>query len=99
MSLIRSSSLRIRGDPSVASGSRRMGGASNHSIRVVLRDASGEPPFPLDKGKGKIDEIKYPRGSEYLKLAMQNALAVGPSRIEPLYGATFARRYRPPFGV
>ena len=30
---------------------------------------------------------------------MQNASAVGPSRIEPLYGATFARRYRPPFGV
>ena len=30
---------------------------------------------------------------------MQNALAVGPSRIEPLYGATFARRYKPPFSV
>ena len=24
---------------------------------------------------------------------------MGPSRIEPLYGATFARRYRPPFGI
>ena len=24
---------------------------------------------------------------------------MGPRRIEPLYGATFARRYRPPFGV
>ena len=30
---------------------------------------------------------------------MQNALAVGPSRVEPLFGETFARRYRPPFGV
>ena len=30
---------------------------------------------------------------------MQNALAVGPSRVEPLYGEIFARRYRPPFGV
>ena len=30
---------------------------------------------------------------------MQNALAVGPSKVGPLYGATFARRYRPPFGV
>ena len=30
---------------------------------------------------------------------MQNALAVGPSRIKPLYGATFARRYKPPFSV
>ena len=30
---------------------------------------------------------------------MQNALAVGPSKVGPLYGATFSRRYRPPFGV
>ena len=30
---------------------------------------------------------------------MQNALAVGPSQVKPLYGETFARRYGPPFGV
>ena len=30
---------------------------------------------------------------------MQNALAVGPRKVGPLYGATFARRYRPPFCV
>ena len=66
---------------------------------VAFRDSLGEPPLPLDKGKGRIDEIKYPVGSEYLKSAVQNALAVGPSRVEPLYGETFARRYRPPFGV
>ena len=30
---------------------------------------------------------------------MQNALTVGPRKVGPLYGATFARRYRPPFGV
>ena len=53
----------------------------------------------MDKGKGRIDEIKYPMGSEYLKSAVQNALAVGPSKVGPLYGETFARRYRPPFGV
>ena len=57
------------------------------------------PPFPLNKGKGRNDEIMYPEGSEYLKSAMQNALAMGPSKVGPLYGATFARRYRPPFGV
>ena len=57
------------------------------------------PPFPLDKGKGRVDQIKYPRGLEYLKSAVQHALAVGPSKVGPLYGATFARRYRPPFGV
>ena len=38
-------------------------------------------------------------GSKYLKSATQNALAIGPSRVEPLYGETFASRYRPPFGV
>ena len=53
----------------------------------------------MNKGKGRIDEIKYPRGLEYLKSAVQNALAVGLSRIGPLYGPTFVRRYRPPFGV
>ena len=66
---------------------------------VVLRDASGEPPSPLGKGKDKIDEIKYPVGSGYLKSAVQNALAVGPSRVVPLFGEVFVRRYRPPFGV
>ena len=95
----RSSSLRIGGDSSVVPDSGRTGGASDCLVVVALRDAPGEPPLPLDKGKGRIDEIKYPVGSEYLKSAVQNALAVGPSRIEPLYGGTFARRYRPPFGI
>ena len=83
-----SSSLRIGGDSPTVSGSG-----------VVLRNAPREPPFPLDKGKGKIDEVKYPWGSKYLKSSVQKALAVRPSRIEPLYGATFARCYRPPFGI
>ena len=95
----RSSSLRIGGDSSVSAGSGWTGGPSDRSAGVVLRDTPGEPPFPLNKGKGRIDEIKYPSGSEYLKSAVQNALAVGPSKVRPLYGATFAKRYRPPFGV
>ena len=37
--------------------------------------------------------------SEYLKFAVQHALTVGPSKVGPSYGATFAKRYRPPFGV
>ena len=69
------------------------------------------PPFPLDKGNVRVDQIKYPGGrggggggggggwSEYLQSAVQHALAVGPSKVGPLYGATFARCYRPPFGV
>ena len=58
MGLGRSSSLLIGGDPSAVSCSRRTGGASDSLTEVVSRDAPGEPPFPLDKGKGRIDEIK-----------------------------------------
>ena len=86
----RSSSLHIGGDSSAVSGSGWTGGESNRLVVVVLRDAPGEPPFALGKGKDKIDEIKYPVGSEYLKSAVQNALEVGLSRVEPLYGEVFA---------
>ena len=86
-----SSSLRIGGDSSTIFGSGRTGGESNRLAVVVPRDAPGEPPSPLDKGKDKIDEIKYPMGSEYLRSAVQNALAVSPSRVEPLYGEIFTR--------
>ena len=95
----RSSSLRIGGDSSAAAGSGRTGGASDRSTGVDLQDAPGVPPFPLDKGKGRVGHIKYPGGSKYLQSAVQHALAVGPSKVGPLYGATFARRYRPPVGV
>ena len=95
----RSSSLRIGGDSLVVAGSRRSGCVSDCSAGVELRDAPGAPPLPLDKGKGKVDLIKYPEGSEYLKSAVQHALTVGPSKVGSSYGATFARRYRPPFGV
>ena len=50
----RSSSLRIGGDSSIVAGSRRTGSASDLSGRVDLRDAPGEPHFPLNKGKGRI---------------------------------------------
>ena len=99
MGLGRSSSLRIGGDSSDVAGSGRTGGVSDRSAGVELRDALGAPPFPLDKGKGRVDLIKYPGGSEYLKSVVQHALVVGPSKVGPLYGVTFSRRYRPPFGV
>ena len=99
MGPIWSSYLRIGGDSLVVSGSGRTGGKSDRLAVVALGDAPGEPPFPLGKGKGKINEIKYHVGSEYMKSAVQNAMAVGPSKIEPLYGEIFARQYRPPFGV
>ena len=94
-----SSALRIGGDSSVKSGSGRTGGESNRLATVVRRDAPRELHSPLGKGKDKIDENKYPVGSEYLRSVVQNALAVGSSRVEPLFWEVFARRYRPPFGV
>ena len=73
----RSSSLRIGGDSSVAASSRRAGGASNRSAGVDLWEASGEPPFPLNKGKGRIDEIKYPEGSEIFKVRRAKCFSCG----------------------
>ena len=95
----RSCSLRIGGDSSAVANSGRTEGASDCSARVELRNAPGAPPFPLDKGKGRVNLVKYPGGSEYLKSAVQHASTMGPSKVGPSYGATFARRYRPPFGV
>ena len=63
----RSSSLRIEGDSSLVSGSGWTGGEFDRLAVVTLRDAPGEPLFPLDKGNDKIDEIKYLVGSEYLR--------------------------------
>ena len=55
----RSSSPCIGGDSSAVASSGRTGGASDRSTGVDLRDAPGAPPFPLDKGKGRVDQIKY----------------------------------------
>ena len=95
----RSPSLRIGGDSSAAASSGRTDSASDRSVGVELRDTSRAPSLPLDKGKGKVDLIKYPEGSEYLKFAVQHALTMGPSKVGSSYEATFSRRYRPPFGV
>ena len=95
----RSSVLRIGSNPAKASSSSRTDGGYDNLAVVVHRAASGEPPFPLDKGKGKLNEIRFPSGFEYLRAAIQNAEAVGPNRVEPWYSQIFAARYGPPFGV
>ena len=95
----RSSSLRIGGNSSIVAGSGWTRGTSDRSVAVELRNVLGALPLPLDKGKGRINQIEYPKGSKYLKFAVQHALTVGPSKVGPSYGATFARRYRPSFGV
>ena len=82
----RSSSLRIGGDSLAATGSGKTDGASDRLTGVDLQDASWAPPFPLDKGKGRVDQIKYPGGSEYLKFVVHNALDMGLSKVGPLYG-------------
>ena len=94
-----SSILRIVSNHDEAFNSGRTDEGNDSFAMVVHRAASGEPPFPLDKGKGKINEIRYPSGSEYLRAAIQNVEVMGPSRVEPLYGEIFAARYGPPFGI
>ena len=94
-----SSALRIGSNPAEASSSDWTDGGNDNLTVVVHRAAPGEPPFPLDKGKGKINEIRYPSSFEYLRAAIQNVETVGPSWVEPLYGEIFAARYGPPFGV
>ena len=59
----RSSVLRIGSNPVEASSSGQTGGESDSLAVVVHRDAPGELPFPLDNGKGKINEIRYPSSS------------------------------------
>ena len=99
MGLGRSFVLRIGSNHAKASSSGRTDGG-NHSLAMVVHQAaSGEPPFPLDKGKGKINEIQYQSSSEYLRVIIQNVEVVGPSRVEPLYGEIFAAWYGPPFGI
>ena len=93
------SSLRISDGSSAIANTRQIRGASDRPAMVVRRDALGVPPLPLDKGKGRINLIEYPEGSDYLKSAVQHAVTVGPSKVGPSYGSTFAKRYRPPLGV
>ena len=95
----RSSVLRIGSDSTKASSSGRTGGESDSLAVVVHQVAPREPAFPLYKGKGKISEIRYPSGYEDLRAAIRNAVAIGPSRVEPSYGEVFVTRYGPPFGV
>ena len=53
----RSFSLRIGSNPTKASSSGGTDGGNDNLDVVVHQVAPGEPIFPLDKGKGKINEI------------------------------------------
>ena len=95
----RSSSLRICDDSSTVAGCGRVREVPTRSATAEPQNAPKASPLPLDKDKGKINLIKYPRGSDYLKLAVQYAVNVGPSKVDPSYEVIFAERYRPPLGV
>ena len=69
---------------------------SGHRAIVVDRVPLLGPSSPSGKGKSTISEIRYPGGSDYLRAAVKNVEEMGPSRIEPFFGKTFAARYGPP---
>ena len=91
--------LRIGDDPSVVAGSRRARDVPVRSTATGPQNAPEVPPLPLGKGKKKINLIKYPKGSDYLKSTIRHAVNVGPSKVGPSYEFIFAERYRPPPGV
>ena len=91
--------MRIGDDSLTIAGSGRVRNAPGRSATVEPRNAPGAPPLPLDKDKGKINLIKYPVGSDYLKSIVQHAVTVGPSKVDPSYGVTFDERYQPPPSV
>ena len=66
----RSFVLRIRSNSIEASGLGWTSGEFDSLAVVVHQVAPREPPFPLGKGKGKISEIRYPSGFEYLRAAI-----------------------------
>ena len=79
----RPSGLRIKGSSIEGSDLGQIGGGSSRPAIVVDRVPSAGPPSHPGKGKGKVSEIRYPGGSAYLRAAVQNAEAMGPSRVEP----------------
>ena len=94
-----SRSLRIGDDSSADAGSERVGDVPVRSTAVGPQNAPEAPPLPLGKGKKKINLIKYPKGSDFLKSAVRHAAKVGPSKVGPSYESVFAERYRPLPGV
>ena len=95
----RSVSLHIEGRPAKDSKSARPSGELSSPAVVVARVIPmGYLPPPC-KGKEKISEIRYRCGSEYLRVVVRYADAIGPSRVEPSFAKTFATRYEPPSGV
>ena len=91
--------LRIEGRPVQESELGRTGGRFGSPVAVVAGVLPVGYLLPPSKGKGKISEIRYPCGFEYLRVAVRYVDAVGPSRVEPSFAKIFATCYGPHFGV
>ena len=74
-------SLRLGGRLSKEFKLRRTGGRSGSLATVVDRAPPTDHSSSSGKGKGKVSEIRYPSGSEYLKATVKYADTVGPSRV------------------
>ena len=94
-----SRSLRIGDGPFADADSERVRDVPVRSTAVGPQNAPEVPPLPLGKGKKKINLIKYPKGSDFLKSAVRHAVKVGPSKVGPSYGSIFVECYRPLPGV
>ena len=89
--------LRLEGRSVEEFESGRTGGGLGSPVTVVAGVLLvGYLPPPC-KGKGKISEIRYPCGFEFLRAVVRYTDAKGPSRVEPSYVKIFATCYRPPF--
>ena len=95
----RSSSLRIYASPPADTNPDQVREVPSRLVVVNPPNAPAAPPPPLGKGKRKINLLKYPKGSDFLKVAVRHAMKVGPSRVGPSYESTFVERYRPLPGV
>ena len=87
--------LANRGKAAEESMSGRNGGGLGGPVVAVAEVLPVGYLPPPGKGKGKISEIRYPGGSEYLRATMRYADAVGLSRVEPSFAKIFATRYGP----
>ena len=95
----RSSSLRIYASPPADIDSDQVREVPSRLIVVNPPNVPAAPPPPLGKGKRKINLIKCPKGSDFLKVAVRHTMKVGPSKVGPSYESTFVERYRPLPGV
>ena len=95
----RSSSLRIYASPPADVDSDLAREVPSRLVVVNPPNAPAVPPPPMGMGKRKINLIKYPKGSDFLRTAVRHAMRVGPSKVDPSYELTFIERYRPLPGV